>query len=459
MKIILLSGGSGKRLWPLSNSSRAKQYLSVLEGPDGKIESMLQRLWRQLDEADLQEHTRIATCRGQLEILQRQLGLEAPVIIESEQRDTYPAIALASAYLYSIAGVSLSETVIVMPVDAYVDSEFFTFIRGIPKLVRESRSELLMVGTRPCCPSEQYGYIIPDACRHSREDLYEQTVKKFKEKPYEREAESLMKEGALWNTGIYAFQLDFMITLLMNRGLPIHYDELYKQYYRLPKTSFETEVTQKTTMRSVIRYEGCWKDLGTWKTLSQEIAFERMGAGVISSDSEQSQLFNELDIPISIIGLNNIFVAASPDGILVASKSADSMLNAKLQTMNERPKYEERRWGHSKVVDSAVLASGLHSVTKRLFIAAGHNTSYQMHFRRKEAWTVLSGEGILILDEMYRHIAPGDTVTIPERARHSVRATVNMELIEVQTGEQVTDDDIIRLGVTWDEITSQINMV
>ncbi|MDQ8733026.1 sugar phosphate nucleotidyltransferase [Paenibacillus sp. LHD-38] len=460
MKIILLSGGSGKRLWPLSNGNRAKQYLSVLEGPQGGMESMLQRLWRQLDEADLQEHARISTCRQQLDMLQRQLGAKTPVIIEPEQRDTYPAVALAAAYLYSIAGVSLSETVIVMPVDAYVDSEFFSCIRGLPKLIRESSSELLMLGTRPSYPSEQYGYIISEACRHSEDEgMYEQAVKTFKEKPYEAEAQSLIKDGALWNSGIYAFQLDFMITLLMNRNLPIHYDELYKQYYKMPKASFEAEITQKTSSRSVIRYDGGWKDLGTWKTLSEEIAFDRLGIGEVSSDSEQSQFINELDIPISIIGLNNVIVAASPDGILVTSKNADSVLNAKLQAMNERPKYEERRWGHSRVIETAVLASGLHSVTKRVFIAAGQNTSYQMHFKRRKAWTVLSGEGVLILDEMYRHIAPGDTITIPERARHSLRATNNMELIEVQTGEQIKDDDVIRLGITWDEITSQINTV
>lgn len=460
MKIILLSGGSGKRLWPLSNANRAKQYLSVLEGPHGGMESMLQRLWRQLDEADLQEHARISTCRQQVEMLQRQLGSKSPVIIEPEQRDTYPAVALASAYLYSIAGVSLSETVIVMPVDAYVDNEFFSCIRGLPKLVRESHSELLMLGTRPGYPSEQYGYIMPEACRHSEDEgMYEQAVKTFKEKPNEAEAESLIKAGALWNSGIYAFQLDFMINMLMNRNLPIHYEELYKQYYKMTRASFEDEVTQKTSSRSVIRYDGGWKDLGTWKTLSEEIAFEKLGIGEVSDDSEQSRLINELDIPISIIGLKNVIVAASPDGILVTSKDADTVLNAKLQAMNERPKYEERRWGHSRVIDTAVLASGLHSVTKRIFVAAGQNTSYQMHFKRREAWTVLSGEGILILDEMYRHIAPGDTITIPERARHGLRATINMELIEVQTGEQIKDDDVIRLGITWDEITSQINMV
>lgn len=421
---------------------------------------MLQRIWRQLDESDLQEHTRIATCREQVELLQRQVGTKAPLIIEPEQRDTFAAIALSAAYLYSIAGVSLCETIIVIPVDAYVDSDFFSCIRGLPKLNRESRSELLMVGTRPSYPSEQYGYIVPETKRHrDDEGMYEQLVHTFKEKPYEAEASLLIKAGALWNSGIYAFQLDFMINMLMKRGLPIHYEELYKQYSKMPKLSFEVEVTQKISSRSVIEYDGDWKDLGTWKTLSEELAFESLGMGEISDDSEQSQIINELDIPISIIGLSNVIVAASLDGILVTSKNADSELNAKLKMMNERPKYEERRWGHSKVIDSTILSSGIHCVTKRVFIAAGQNVSYQMHFKRRESWTIVSGEGVLILDDVYRHVEPGDTVAIPERTRHSLRAITDVELIEVQTGKQSNEDDIIRLGTTWDEITSQLNIV
>ncbi len=459
LKIILLSGGSGKRLWPLSNSNRAKQYLSVLGTPTGGMESMLQRLWRQLDEADLQEHTRIATCRQQVELIQGQVGEKAPLIIEPEQRDTFPAVALAAAYLYSIAGVSLSETVIIMPVDAYVGSDFFTCIRGLPKLFRESRSEMLMIGTRPSFPSEQYGYIVPMASPYTDdEEMYERKVRTFKEKPHEAEAESLIKNGALWNSGIYAFQLDYMISMLMERGLPIHYDELYKQYGKMPKSSFEAEVTQKTSSRSVICFDGEWKDLGSWKTLSEKISFDRLGIGEVSDDSDQSQLINELDIPISIIGLNNVIVAASQDGILVTSKDAGSVLNAKLLSMNERPKFEERRWGHSKVIDSAVLPSGLHTVTKRVFIAAGQNISYQMHFKRREVWTILSGKGLLILDEAYRVVEQGDAITIPERSRHSIRAVTDLELIEVQTGKQINEEDVITLGVTWDEITSQLNM-
>ncbi|WP_139995942.1 sugar phosphate nucleotidyltransferase [Paenibacillus paridis] len=460
MKIILLSGGSGKRLWPLSNRNRAKQYLSVLQGPGGEMESMLQRLWRQLDEADLREHTRIATCRQQVELLQRQVGTKAPLVIEPEQRDTFPAVALAAAYLYSIAGVSLTETVIIMPVDAYVENDFFSCIRGLPKLARESKSDLLMVGTSPSCATDQYGYIVPEANRfHEDEGLLDRKIRAFKEKPHAAEARKLIEEGALWNLGIYAFQLDYIISLLMNRGLPIHYEELYKQYAKMPKASFEAEVTQKSSSRSVVRFDGEWKDLGTWKHLSENIAYDQLGLGSISEDCEASQLINELDIPISVIGLSNVIVAASPDGILVTSKHASSELDAKLQAMNERPKFEERRWGHAKVIDSALLASGLHSVTKRIFIAAGQNMSYQMHFKRNEVWTILSGEGLLLLNETQRMVGPGDAVMIPERSRHALRAITDIELIEVQTGKQIEENDVIRLGISWEEITSQSTIV
>ncbi|WP_029192317.1 sugar phosphate nucleotidyltransferase [Paenibacillus harenae] len=460
MKIVLLSGGSGKRLWPLSNCYRAKQYLSVLEGPHGEMESMLQRVWRQLEESDLRQHTWISTCRQQAELAQRQAGSNAPIIMEPEQRDTFPAVALAAAYLYSIAGVSLSETVIIMPVDAYAESEFYSCIRSLPKLLRESKSDLLMVGTRPEYPSDQYGYILPEPERNVDDaGMNERKVKDFKEKPYTSEAKRLVDEGALWNTGVYAFQLDYMISILMERGLSIHYEELYKQFGKLSKSGFEAEVTEAARSRSVVRYEGAWKDLGSWKSLSEEISIERKGLGEVAADCVQSQLFNELDIPITVIGLNHVIVAASPDGILVTSKDAESIVNAKLHAMNERPKYKERRWGHSRVMETSVLSSGLRMVTKRLFISAGQNISYQMHFKRKEAWTLLSGEGEALVNETCRRVTAGESIEIPERARHSLRAVTDIELIEVQIGEEVEEDDIIRLGIAWDDIISQLNLV
>ena len=412
MKIILLSGGAGKRLWPLSSSNRAKQYLPVLEKPAGGLESMLQRVWRQLGAANLQRDTRIATCRQQAEQLLGQAGCGAPLIIEPEQRDSFPAAALAAAYLYAIAGAALSETVVLVPVDAYVEDSFFEFIKGLPKLLRESKAELLMVGISPDCPNGQSSYIIP---QHGGGQQPGQgfKVSSFKERPFEEEARKLIREGALWNSGIYAFRLNFMISMLMERGLPVHYDELYKQYLKLPKTSFEHEVVQAAGSRAAVHYEGSWKDLGSWKALSEEIAVARLDGQTQAEESRQNRLVNELGIPITVVGLDNIIVAASQDGILVANADSDTLISAKLQTMNEKPKYEEWRWGHSRIVDSAVLPTGQQAVTKRVFVAEGQNMSYQLHFRRSEVWTIIAGEGVLLLDDVCRHVSAGDVVQIP----------------------------------------------
>lgn len=273
MKIVLLSGGSGRRLWPLSNGYRSKQYLMLLEGLDGELESMVQRLWRQLAEADLQEYAYFSTCKQQADVLQEQIGVGTPLIIEPEQRDTFAAAGLAAAYLYSVAAVSLNETIVVIPVDTFVESDFFQCVRSLPKLLRESGSELLMIGMKPGWVTEQYGYILPeDNLLLEEEMLLDCGVHLFKEKPVELEAKALVERGALWNSGVYAFRLNYLITLLMQRGLPLQYDDLYHQYSKLPKNSFEKEVVEREVSKSVVRYDSLWKDFGSWKSLSESLA-------------------------------------------------------------------------------------------------------------------------------------------------------------------------------------------
>jgi mannose-1-phosphate guanylyltransferase len=420
LKIILLSGGSGKRLWPLSSNTRAKQYLSVLEGPNGDLESMVQRLWRQLGDAGLQEHTRFATSIEQMELLKRQTGERTPLIIEPEQRGTFPAIALAASYLYSIAGVSLAETVIIMPVDAYVESDFFEWVQELPDWLRESGSQLMVIGMAPKSGDEQQPPL---------------------------------------GSGIYAFSLDYMISKLIALSLPIHYDELYKQYSKLPKSSIETALLECETSRSVVYYSGVWKNLRSWRTISEEIAFPLKEQEKIERSHDQSQLINHLDIPIQIIGLSNLLVAASPDGILIADRLHSNQISEMLQAMNAKPNYEEKHWGHTIIVDKARLASGGQVVSKRVFIAAGENMTYHLHFNRSETWTILSGEGVAIIDEELRPVSVGNAVTIPRRTRHSLRAITDLELLEVQSGAELAEDDVINLGIKWDEIISQSNLV
>ncbi len=450
MKIVLLSGGSGKRLWPLSNESRSKQFLKVLKNAEGERESMVQRVWRQISNAGLREHAYIATSKPQVEMIHSQLGSEIEVIVEPERRDTFPAIALAATYLYSVQGVSLNETVVVMPVDPYVDESFFRKTKELELVLNESGADLALMGVKPTFPSEKYGYIVPD--NDTRPDKPFVSVHSFKEKPREEEALAMIEQAALWNCGVFAFKLDFLINILIAHDFPIQYDEMSKQYGRLPKISFDYEIVERSNHIVALPYEGDWKDLGTWNTLTEEIESALIGKGIIAGDTRNTHVINELDIPITLLNLSNVIVAASPDGILVSDKSSSPMIKEVMKHSDQRPMYEERRWGRYRVLDYLKYPDGKEVLTKRICVAPGRNLSYQYHQLRDEVWTVVSGHGEMILNGKRFPVKSGDVITISKESRHSLRADTEMDIIEVQTGTELIEEDIVRLAFDWNEI-------
>ncbi|RLQ94817.1 sugar phosphate nucleotidyltransferase [Falsibacillus albus] len=454
MNLILLSGGSGKRLWPLSNDSRSKQFLKVLEN-DGFLESMVQRVWRQLEKLHLNKSTIIATSKSQLDMIHSQLGNDIPLIIEPERRDTFPAIALAATYLYSVKGSSLNEVVGVLPVDPYVDISFFERIKDLEGALNTSDADLALMGVNPTFPSEKYGYIVP--IQNNNNDYIQ--VSHFKEKPSETEARGLMKENALWNCGVFAFKLEYIISLLEAKGLPIQYEELAMQYQNLEKISFDYAVVEKAEKIVALPYSGSWKDLGTWNTLTEEMGTNQIGKGTISDDSTNTHLVNELDIPVTVLGIKDAVVAVSPDGILVTDKVASPRIKEVLKGFEQRPMYEERRWGWYRVLDHTKFEEGNEVLTKRIGVEAGKNLSYQKHYARSEVWTIIKGEGELALNDEIRVVKPGDVLIIPVEAKHGIKATTDLEFVEVQTGSQLIEEDIVRIFMTWDEVEEHCKSV
>ncbi|MGG1598656.1 sugar phosphate nucleotidyltransferase [Paenibacillus naphthalenovorans] len=453
MKLVLLSGGSGKRLWPLSNDSRSKQFLKVLKNSNQELESMVQRVWGQISAAGLSNQSYIITGLGQVEMIYSQLGHEVNVVCEPNRRDTFPAIALMATYLYSIVGVSLQEVITVLPVDPYVEGHFFHKVKELESIVHDSGADIALMGVKPTYPSEKYGYIVPDKSQNEVLTPY-RTVDHFREKPHEDQAKLLIEQGALWNCGVFAFRLDYVINMLIQRGLPIQYEELVKHYDALPKLSFDYEVVEKAKHIVVAPYDGFWKDLGTWNTLTEEIETQQIGSGIISADSKNTHLINELEIPVTIIGCSNLVVAVSPDGILVSDKSASAKIKEIMKDIEQRPMFEERRWGWYRVLDYT-KKDGKEVLTKRIGVHAGKNLSYQLHLKRSEAWTIISGEGELVLNDKLIHVAAGDVIQIPVRARHSIRAITDLEIIEVQYGNELVEEDIVRLYMNWADIERQ----
>jgi mannose-1-phosphate guanylyltransferase len=432
MRIVLLSGGSGKRLWPLSNDARSKQFLKVLKNEHGKMESMVQRVWRQLRKANLADQAIIATSRSQVEMLHNQLGSKLPVVVEPERKDTFPAIALAAVYLYSVEGCGLDEIVGVLPVDPFVEDHFFETIKELEQGLEETDADLALLGVTPTYPSEKYGYIVPGS--KTPGDFIK--VSKFCEKPNETTAKKLIHQQALWNCGVFSFRLEYIIQLLKLKNIPVQYDALLKYYGQLQSNSFDYEVVEKASSIIAIPYSGYWKDLGTWNTLTDEMETPVIGNGVISNDVMTSCIVNELEIPIILIGIEDIVVAASPDGLLVTDKKSSHKIKEYVSHFQDGPMYEEYWWGWSRVLDYCKKEEGEENLTEKVHLSAGKNLNVQGNGNR-EVWTVTEGEGTLVLNDEFSKVGIGTTLTIPAGKTYSWKAGSDMKLIVIRSGKHL----------------------
>lgn len=326
MKIILLSGGSGKRLWPLSNDIRSKQFLQVLESPDGRKESMIQRVVRQIRATGDDTGIVVATGEAQKEYVTAQLGRSIDVVTEPCRRDTFPAIALACSYIDS-HGTNPSEPVIVMPCDTFADDEYFRTVCRMADAVEANSADLVLMGITPTYPSEKYGYIVPKARTHSDGNAI--PVERFTEKPDIATAEQLLSAGALWNGGVFAFRLGYLMDIVARYMPGKSFREIHDDYSVFPKISFDYEVVEKADSVAVIPYTGEWRDLGTWNTLTEKLPSATEGQARLFQCSN-THVVNELGIPVIGLGLKDLVIVVSPEGILVSDKSSSEQLKSLL---------------------------------------------------------------------------------------------------------------------------------
>lgn len=449
LNIILLSGGSGKRLWPLSNDSMSKQFLKLLPGPDGQPESMVQRVYRQIQETLPSAQVFVSTNAAQASSITTQLGAEVEVIIEPERRNTYPAILLSVAWLALKKKYSRHEAVVIVPIDVFAEPSYFRLLEDMAREVRSMDNGIVLMGARPSYPSEKYGYALPNIYRENA--LME--VSSFCEKPDRYTAESLINQGALWNCGVFAFTLGYGMRLLEKHGNFQRFEEVYKSYSSLSKNSFDYEVVEKEDSVGLLEYRGLWKDLGTWNTLTEEVSSYTIGRDVLLADScHKTHVFNMLDLPVIVMGLKDSVVVTSHDGILVTDKEQSSFLKPLADQITQRPMYEQRVWGSYRVLEYTVDADGNATLTKRLCVNKGKNLSYQYHQHRTEVWTIIRGQAEFVLNGVRRTVSRGDVLQILPFQKHAVRAITDTEIIEVQTAQNVLEEeDITHLDYVWGE--------
>lgn len=436
MKIILLSGGSGKRLWPLSGEVRSKTFLKLLPAPDGSRESMIQRVCRQLGEAGLLDSATIITHHSQLELMRSQIGHLIPILTESHKRGTLTAIALACTYLQSQPGADPDESLVFMPVDPYVEGSFFELLRTLPSVLSSSGANIALIGTRPTFPSTQYGYIVPEAAESNKGDIY-QRVSKFAEKPDMNQARSLLEKGALWNCGVFAFSLRFISEALLGYGLPSDYDQLLQLYEGLSEASFDKEIVEHTKNTVVVPYEGAWEDLGSWDTFTKHLGTNSIGPGSISGDSMNTHLVSELDQPIHVIGVSDLIVAASPDGILVASKENSSRIKELDPGRTILPSITEYSWGSTKILRRSGPVKAPDEIISVVHVLQGKHMGEPAGPEWRLIWMILSGSGQVKVNDSPRAVKSGDVLEIMPGSPYSLDADTTLEFVSVQLREPI----------------------
>ena len=328
-------------------------------------------------------------------------------------------------------GVGLDEAVVVCPVDPYVNDDYFRALKELWELAQAGTANLVLMGIDPTYPSEKYGYIIP-----SSKDRVAK-VETFKEKPDAATAQKYIDAGGLWNGGVFAYRLRYVLDRAHELIDFADYEDLFAKYDTLTKISFDYAVVEHEKDIAVLRFAGDWKDLGTWNTLTEAMEETTVGDAQLNDTCENVHVINELGVPILVMGGRNMVVSASPEGILVSDKEQSSYIKPYVDAIDHQIMFAEKSWGSYRVLDV-----GESSMTVKVTLNPGHRMNYHSHEHRDEVWTVISGEGKTVVDGMEQPVKQGDVITMAAGCRHTVIAgSQGLQMIEVQLGRDISVSD------------------
>ena len=412
MKMILLCGGGGKRLWPISNNVHSKQFIQLFDDGNGHYQSMLERVFAEIRSIDPNMQVTIASGRIQTEEVRSQLGYDVNMTEEPSRRDTFPDISLAASYLKDHDKVDPSEPIVIFPVDSYADHSFYETLFKLGEVVESGRSNLVLMGIEPTEPSEKFGYIIPAS------DDPISDVKEFKEKPDQETAKHYIEDlHALWNAGVFACRLDYLLKRAERVFGNSSYNYLVQHYPELKAISFDYAVAERESSISVVRYEGVWNDAGTWNSVAELLNNKSQGQVVMDDQCENTLIVNHLDLPVLAMGTKNLIVAAGRDGILVSDKDSVTSLKNNVDAVWLEPRVIGKRYGGKEV-----LYRTDKSETSVLKVNAGASVTIKTVVGVRKTLTVLRGAG--------EQMKPGTIFTIQDGEKWQINAETDIELIE-----------------------------
>ena len=426
MYVILLAGGSGKRLWPLSNMVRAKQFFKAYKDKNGSQGTMVVHVFEQIRKSNPNSQILITTNTTKESMLKNILNEKVDYCVEPDQKDTFPAVSLALSYLHNVLNVGLSECIIVCPIDIDAPLEFFNMFEKLEKCVLAG-ADMALLGISPDYPSNQFAYVLPKDVKEKSKALW------YHEKPTVLQAKKYIEQGALWSGGVYSFKLGYVLEKSQYVLGYKTYDDLCGMYKTLNKASFAREIAEKENNIEIVRYNGKWDDLGNWKSFSQSRVDDEYA--IVDQTSKNTRVINELRIPIVCVGCENMVIAASAAGILVSDVEESVNIKPYVEKMSQQVMYAERTWGSFLMLDVQK-----NSLTVRVTLLKGHSLNYHSHRHRDEIWTIIKGNGVAIVDGGKIVVTVGDIVRLPRESKHTIYAESDLQIIEVQLGEIAFED-------------------
>lgn len=460
MKIVILAGGGGTRLFPLSRSCFPKQFLKV-NGEKSLLLQTVERFLPMIDQTDLI----VITNRDYLYHVKTELALchaeKANVILEPSGRNTAPAIALAMAYCRDVLACDEEEVMLVTPADHIIETGAI-FKQCIEHTVEMARTDrIVTLGIKPTAPETGYGYIEvgkPVLCGYE--------VASFKEKPQRAVAETYLAAGNYyWNSGMFVFSLRTMreelrqyqaeIASLMAEG----YDKMQVRFEELPDISIDYAVAELSQKVSMVPLTSYWNDVGTWDAIYDILPKDGAGNAVqgdaVVVDCEDTLIIGR-DRLIAGIGLKDLLVVETDDVIVVTKKGESEKIKNLVQQIKKSGRKEAdenttmyRPWG-----SYTVLGEGDKYKMKKIVVLPGGRLSLQMHYHRSEHWVVVSGTAEVTIGEEVKMVRQGESVFIPKTVKHRLAnpGKLPLEIIEVQNGDYLEEDDIVRFDDVYGRV-------